>query len=346
MTRNRSSGSLIVIAIVVLAAVSVTVSPTPAHAPPRSVCEPCHDDLEYAAGEVGVAIDVTESTARMRVHRNGSATWTVTSRYEAAGSVGYSDAPERNASALVRNRDLLREVTLRAIDEQYGPNPDTDRLRSVRANASAITFTFRESGVASETPGGVVLLDRYHRSGRGDGWHVDVDRLRIIGPERSVVANDATDAIGSDIADAENRTLTIEGDTEEPPSFQRDEVYVAFTDPGPAAEIISATGIALATLPTVVRAFSLTHLPGLVVLLALLGMLYWLRAGSGGAPSRRRARRWAVGSVAVYVAGTVLLFPPVTVSGMFLVFGTIFLVIVGLAIAVANWVAYRVSGAP
>jgi hypothetical protein len=114
-----------------------------------------------------------------------------------------------------------------------------------------------------------------------------------------------------------------------------------------AAGVLAAVAMALATLPIVALSFSLLHLPGLVVLLVFLEVLYRLRAGADGAPDRRQAGRWAVGSVVVYLAGTLLVLPPATVPGMFWAFGTALFVslAIAIAIAVANWLAYRVSGA-
>lgn len=319
-----------------LAVIAPAVAVTAGAPPPRSVCEPCHEDLERGAEQHGIAIDVTGSVATMRVHANGSATWTVVSRYEPGEYDGDPDLERRNASALADDPGLRRDVALRAIGEYHGPNADPDRLNSVRANESAISFGFRERDVARKTPGGVVLVDSFHTAGTGTAWYVDVTRLRIVGPDGTVIANDAAGAIGDDVATAENGTLSVSGDVEDPPAFDRTDVYVAFARPGPAAGTLAAAGIVIAVLPIAIEAFTLIHLPGLAVLVAVLALVHWRRG-------RREAaldRRWSAASVAAYLAVTFLVAPPIATPGMFLFVFTVMFVLFGLAIGIGNWIAY------
>ena len=346
MSRTHSSGRLRVAAAVLLAlAVLVpAVAVTAGAPPPRSVCEPCHEDLERAAERHGIGIDVTGSTATMQVHENGSATWTVTSHYVPSAYDGDPDAERRNASALATDPALRRDVASRAVGSYY--DPDTDRLRSVAANESAVRFTFHERDVARATPGGVLIVDAFHTGGSGTGWYVDVTRLRIVGPDGTVIANGAADAVGDDIATDDDGTLSIAGDLKDPPAFDRNDVYVAFAQPGPAAGLLARAGAALATLPIALEVFPLVHLPGLAVLLALLGLARWRRGGEGG-PDRGRARRWTVASVGGYLAVTLLVQPPTAAPGMFFFVLTALFVLFGLAIGLVNWFAYgRLGAAP
>ncbi len=329
-------------AAVLLALAVLAPAVTAGAPPPRSVCEPCHEDLERGAEQHGIGIDITGSTATMQVHENGTATWTVTSHYVPGAYDGDPDAERRNVSALATDPELRRDVASRAVGSYY--DPDTDRLRSVAANDSAIRFTFRERDVARETPGGVLIVDAFHTGGSGTGWYVDVTRLRIVGPDGTVIANGAADAVGDATATAANGTLTLAGDVEDPPAFDRNDVYVAFAKPGPAAGVLAEAGIALATLPIALKVFPVVHLPGLAVLLALLGLARWRRGGEAG-PDRGRARRWTVASVGGYLAVTLLVRPPTASPGMFFFVLTALFVLFGLAIGLVNWFAYGRLGA-
>jgi hypothetical protein len=320
-------------ALLALTVLVPAVAVTAGAPPPRSVCEPCHEDLERGAERSGIGIDVTRSVATMQVHENGSATWTVTSHYVPGAHDGDPDIERRNASALATDPELRRDVVSRAVGGYY--DPDADRLRSVEANDSAIRFSFREHDIARETPGGVLIVDAFHTGGHGTGWYVDVTRIRIVGPDGTVIVNGAADAAGDDIATAANGTLTLAGDVEDPPAFDRNDVYVAFAQPGPAAGPLAQAGVAIATLPIALEVFPLVHLPGLAVLLIFLGLARWRRGGEGGPD-----RRWTVASIGGYLAVTLLVRPPTAAPGMFFFVLTALFVLFGLVIGLANWFAY------
>ncbi len=335
---------LLVLAILVPAVAVTTGSP-----PPVSVCEPCNENLEISAEQHGIGLDVTRSTATMRVHENGSATWTITSHYEPRPYDADADVERRNISALATDPVLRRNVALHAIDVYDGADPG--RLRSVRANDTAMSFLFRENDIARKTPGGVLVVDTFHTGGHGTGWIVDVTRLRIVGPDGTVIANNAAGAIGGDIATDDDGTLTLSGNVgagypnpSYRPAFSND-VYVAFAQPGPAAGPLTDVGVAIATLPLAIEMSLNVHLLGLVVLLSLLGLARRRRGKDG--PDRRITRRWAAASVAVYLVVTLLIRPPNTSPGLYSFVLTTLFVVFGIVIGLANWFAYdRVEEAP
>lgn len=67
-------------ALLATAVLLAAVSPVLASPQPDPVCGACGSAFEDAAEEDGLAVNVTNSTATVRVHANGSATWIVTNR--------------------------------------------------------------------------------------------------------------------------------------------------------------------------------------------------------------------------------------------------------------------------
>ncbi|WP_136716004.1 hypothetical protein [Halorientalis salina] len=304
------------IAIAVLAVTVIAVGS--AAPPPQSVCEPCVEDLEWSGYRHGVALQVTESNATMRVHENGSATWTVTSRFTRAAGVERSrpNTTLRDPSTLQQNRTLRRTV----VREVIGADRGDTRLQSLRVNDSTIRFTYHESDVARRTPGGVLLVERYYTRSMGSGWYVDVDRLTVVGPPGTVVSNDVTDAVGSSVATTDGRRFVLRGETRQnssmnrpipdSPSLDRSDFFVAFADPGPTAGVATALGIASVTLPFVVVNFVAYRWVGTGILLVALGAVATVRTRRGNPLGKRTLALWAGGTLGSYLLLTLFLLPP------------------------------------
>lgn len=343
-SRWRLAATATLLVLLVLGTTSAVAAP-----PPQSVCGPCNDGLVQAAREHNLPLRITESTARVRVHPNGSATWTVTSRFAA------DEDPDPNAyppNATLRSPDEIRtNATLRgaivreAVDDSRDylePDRRDATVRSARVDNQTLRMAFHEPDVARETPGGVLLVDEYHTRGLGSGWYVDVDRMTLVGPPGTGISNDVESAIGADVATVDGNRLILEGDPSEPPSFERDDVYVAFAEPGPAAGLLAQFGMGIAALPTVVGSFTSVHLPGLVVLLVGLGLIHLVRRRWNGYEigGRRSLLAWIGLALVLYLLPILAFLPPIYPYPMVSQLLAAFLVGYALLVAAGSWLLY------
>jgi hypothetical protein len=333
-----------VLALLVLGSTSAVAAP-----PPQSVCGPCNDGLVKAARDHNLPLRVTESTATVRVHGNGSATWTVTSRFVA------DQDPDRNAyppNATLRSPgEIETNATLRgalvreAVDDSRDylePDRRDATVRSARVDNQTLHLTFHEPDIARETPGGVLLVDEYHTRGLGSGWYVDVDRMTLVGPPGTTIANDVESAIGGKVATVEGNRLVLTGDPTDPPAFDRDDVYIAFATPGPTAGLLARVGMALAAVPTVVGSFTNVHLPGLVVLLVGLGLTYLVRRlrGRHEIGGRKALLAWVGLALALYLLPMLAFLPPIDPYPMVSQLLAVILVGYALLVAAGSWLLY------
>jgi len=161
---------------------AATASPRPV-----AVCEPCGDGFVRAAHAHGVDVRVEHSTARMAVHRNGSATWTVENRLNGTA-----------AATLRANATLRRAVAADAVAVHDG------RLRSTRVTDDVLRIRYLTPDVAAEAPGGVLRVE-YFRDDPGRRIHTGLgaDRLTLVAPEGMVVER------GLPGADRSGRRLTV-----------------------------------------------------------------------------------------------------------------------------------------
>ncbi len=246
--------ALLLVATLALPAAVASPQPTP-------VCGPCGAGLEQAASddvETLRGLRVTESRAVVRVHDDGTATWSVTVRVANESAVSYlRDHPEA-VDRIVR--DALRYGT---VDGPFGNV-------SARLDGNTIHAQYRDAAGASRNlPGGVLLVEYLHSRGY-DTWDVlTTDRLTIVGPPGTEVTNDPPGA------QVEGRNATWEGNASAPlydaPRVKED-AYVAYTSGGALAGAWTALGIALATAPIVLDVTMSALLPPLVLLSGLLGV--------------------------------------------------------------------------
>jgi hypothetical protein len=293
-----------------LALTALAVVPATAAPPPESVCAPCQEGLEWTAHRHDVALDVTHSNATIQVHPNGSATWTVTSQFTPRVPDRYATGPNESftdPSVLARDEGLARTVAGDAADHTDDSVSEEIRLQSVTVANDTIRFQFLEPTVAQHAPGGVVLVEEFHPDGPHTGWVVDVNRLRIVGPPGTTLANDVEDAVG-DHGAVDGRTLTLGGNTTEPPALPEDRFFLAFAPSGQWAGPVATLAIASVTVPRFLKGLVATQLVGAVALALSLGTVFWLRRRRGESLDRQSLTLWVGVAVSMYLLPTLSLF--------------------------------------
>ena len=293
-----------------LALAALAVVPATAAPPPESVCAPCQEGLEWNAHRHDIALDVTHSNATIRVHPNGSATWTVTSQIAARVPERYATGPNESfarPSVLARDDGLARTVAGEAADHADDTVPEEIRLQSVTVANDTIRFRFLEPTVARQAPGGVVLVDEYRPDGPHTGWFVDVNRLRVVGPPGTTLANDVESAVG-DHGTVDGRTLTLAGNATDPPALPGDRFFLGFAPSGQWAGSVATVAIASVTVPRFLGGLVATQLVGAVALALSLGTVLWLRRRRGESLNRKSLALWLGVAVSLYLLPTLSLF--------------------------------------
>ena len=329
-----------------LALSALAVVPATAAPPPESVCSPCQEGLEWAAHRHDIALDVTGSNATIRVHGNGSATWTVTSQFEHRVPDRYAIGPNEtfgDPSNLTRNGELARTVAGEAADHTDDTVPEEIRLQSVTVDDDTIRFQFLEPTVARQAPGGVVLVDEFRPDGPHTGWFVDVDRLRVVGPPGTILANDVESAVG-EYGAVDGRTLTLAGNATERVSLPENRFFLAFTPSGQWAGPVASLAIASVTVPEFLAGVVATQLVGALALSLSLGTVLWLR--------RRRDEFLNQGALVLWVGVAVSLYLLPTLSSFGVVYRPVgislspipnlFRIAVAIAVGVGSWYGYGV----
>ncbi|WP_248895276.1 hypothetical protein [Haloplanus halobius] len=156
--------------LLVGALVSVAAGPTAASPRPISVCAPCDRGFVSAAHGHDVDVRIERSTATMRVHRNGSATWTVENRLDAAA-----------ASAFRQNETLRRAVAREAVGVHDGT------LLSTRMADDTLRMRYRTPDAAARAPGGVLRVEQFRDSSLRTYTDLGADRLTLVAPPGMVV---------------------------------------------------------------------------------------------------------------------------------------------------------------
>ena len=173
VTSRGSFLSLLALLSLLAVFVAIPVASTP---PPEPFCGPCGNGFTEAAqwygGTHGIENEtvtgVKHSTATIRVHENGTATWTIRNRLVSEDVAKYFRENPTVLDGIVRYR---------------GPGTLLD-TRVV--GTKTVVLRYRTTAAAA-TPGGVVRFDgfRYARSGSISG--LGADRLTVVGPPGTVV---------------------------------------------------------------------------------------------------------------------------------------------------------------
>ncbi|WP_135364964.1 hypothetical protein [Halosimplex halophilum] len=266
--------------LVVLAA--VTAAGAVASPQPDPVCRACGASFADAADDRGYDVTVANSTATVRVHANGSATWTVTNRLDGADADALA---EPNAAESVA-RAAVREG--RGLPHVYEEGALTVESVAVEGRSVTVRFTDPDAGTRQL---GTLVVDYFHSDGVQGGWILDVDEFTLVGPPGTTVLNDPAAAIDSEYAPPE-ATPTVDGgrvtwhgslDQEHGPVFYED-LYVVYGDSETAGwRVAGAT--ALTTAP-----IWLGNLGSFVVPTAFVfaGVLFVVVAGIDGLLSSGR----------------------------------------------------------
>jgi len=175
---NGSSRSKIALAGLTVLLVLGLAAPVVASPASVSGCPPCDEGFVHAAHSHGLDTEVQQSAATVRVHRNGSATWTVR-------------VVPTNDSVLARlagNRSLARAVTEDSYGTRYGGGIRHEFIEAKVADG-AFVMRYRTKDVVEGGPFGTTVLT-YFRDSPGAWVYTDLgaDELTVVAPEGMTVA--------------------------------------------------------------------------------------------------------------------------------------------------------------
>jgi hypothetical protein len=171
-----ASALLFALALLLTPALAGVAVASPA---PIPVCGLCDRPLESTAQTEGVPLDVERSVATMRVHENGSATWTVRNR------IGNETTAQRLRASDALTEDLVRK----ALETRGLSSLDPVFLDARVTENGTLVARYRTPEVATWTNG--VLRVDYFRDNPGGYVYTDLgaDRLTVVGPADTVVTS-------------------------------------------------------------------------------------------------------------------------------------------------------------
>lgn len=174
-------------------------APTVASPPGVFVCDPCEETFVAAAEQHDLDVTVVDSTAVVRVHENGSATWTVRTRL-ADEHTPFTDDP-----------DLATAVAEDAVDwSRSGGGSHHLESVSVTDSGSNVTMRYRTSAFAAKSLDGTYYTD-YFRVGTDNPTALGAERVTVVAPAGTNVG----EAVPGSAVDGDRMTLTTfdpEGD--------------------------------------------------------------------------------------------------------------------------------------
>jgi len=182
-TRRRLPVALGLLAILALAGAAVPAVASPS---PIPACPPCEAGFVHASAAHDLDTEVRHSEATVRVHRNGSATWTVR-------------VVPRNESVLDRlagNGSLARAVAADSFGVRYGSGIEHELL-SAGVAGDAFVIRYRTLDVVRESAFGTRTLT-YFRDSPGAYVYTDLgaDELTVVAPPGMTVARGFGDVDG------------------------------------------------------------------------------------------------------------------------------------------------------
>ena len=275
---RRPSLPRALVAILLVGSLFGVALAAPATASPRPVpvCSPCERGFAAAAQVHGHDVRIEHSTATMRVHRNGSATWTVENRLHDA--TAFENASLRQSVA--REATRIHDAT----------------LRSTSVDGETVRMRYRTPNVATDAAGGVLRVDYFRddpgamiRSGLG------ADRLTVVAPEGMTVGRALP---GADVSD-DGRRMTVT-------SFDSggDGPFVTFVpEDDPFAPLWSLVAVALPFVPIVGRNVLFFLVVPSAVFAGGLAALARVVDRLGVAPATTTPDRRALGVVGLGVLG-------------------------------------------
>lgn len=144
---------------------------------PPNVCGVCGGEVQVAGENHGVDLTATSSEVHVYLHGDGSATWVERIELDDAGA------------AHLRENATLRKRVLEWATEHQSAAPETPDSVSVESGALVVTYDVPK--LAERYPGGVLVVDRFHRqrSGSSFGYEVETDRAVLHAPDGMAVTN-------------------------------------------------------------------------------------------------------------------------------------------------------------
>lgn len=185
MVPSLGRSPTLLVGVVLLALVGGAVAPAVAAPPPEPFCH-CGDAVESGAEQHGLNLTVTNTTATISVHEDGSATWTVSATVE-------GDTTELRENATLRDA---------VVD---GAAPATLRSSSVRGDTLVARF---DDEAFAERSGGVLRTDAFtnHPDRHLRLASLGADELTVVAPDGMVVGRTVPGSTVSD--DGSRLTLT------------------------------------------------------------------------------------------------------------------------------------------
>lgn len=234
--RPRYVISVALVTFLLIGAVSSLASP-----PPRPVCSACGDGFVESAKEHGISVAVEHSTAIVRVHENGSATWIIRNRID-------DDSAER----------LRTNPTLLSIIAQGARN---GRLLSTDISADVVvTIRYRMNEFAVPSVGNVLRSDYFTEFSYRNYAGLGADHLTVIAPEGMHIGS----AMPGATTDGRRMTVTSYADS----------AFITFVPRGAfAGPVVSFLAIATVTVPLVIRNVLVFVGIPLVIFTAVIGIM-------------------------------------------------------------------------
>lgn len=174
---RRSPISPALLAVLGLLVVASLATPALASSPPQVVCGACGEQFARAAADVDIEVTVVESTADVRLHANGTATWTARTRVT-------PDSAHRLRNATVGVRALAR-ASLTTYPNGPAENPQG---LDARLDGNTVVVTFTDAAPLKHAFG-TTLLEYFDTDGTDRSFEMNVDRLSVLTPEGTRVTN-------------------------------------------------------------------------------------------------------------------------------------------------------------
>lgn len=165
----------VAVATLVLAGLAVPALASPA---PVSACPPCSNGFISSAADHGLETEVQHSEATVRIHENGSATWTVR----------VVPTNESALNRLAENESLAVAVAGDSFGVRYGDGIQHELLSADVADG-AFVMEYRTIDVVERGPFGSQILT-YFRDSPGAYIYTDLgaDELTVVAPAGTTVA--------------------------------------------------------------------------------------------------------------------------------------------------------------
>lgn len=281
----------------ILGLLLVLVVPAVAVPPPGPVCTACAPAYEESAAADGVDIRVAESAAVVRVHENGSATWTV----------GLALAGP-DAKRVGENESLHERIARDATGKRFagtgqrsfaGP---ADMPDFGDGGEPAVYYSYRVDGFAEQGVGGTLVTTHFRDDLSVANYQsLGVDRLTVSAPGMEVTrAPSSADVVSGLSGSAFTLTSVDEAIVTFYPRQASNPVELLW------ANLLAELSVAAVLLPVLKITVGVLLLPAFVVHAAVVGALLGVVARVGVPDASASSRRTTVGllaATAVVVAG-------------------------------------------